>query len=40
MREYIVTRADDSELEHHGIKGQKWGVRKYKEARASGGAAF
>lgn len=39
MREYIVTRADDSELEHHGVKGQKWGVRKYKEARASGVAA-
>ena len=36
MTNYIVTRADDSELEHHGVKGQKWGVRKYKEARASG----
>lgn len=23
-------------LMHHGIKGQKWGVRKYKEARSSG----
>lgn len=23
-------------IEHHGIKGQKWGVRKYKEARTSG----
>lgn len=23
-------------LQHHGIKGQKWGVRRYKEARSSG----
>lgn len=28
MTDYIVTRADQSELEHHGVKGQKWGVRK------------
>lgn len=27
MTEYIVTRADKPELEHHGVKGQKWGVR-------------
>ena len=26
-------------IEHHGVKGQKWGVRKYKEARARGIAA-
>ena len=30
MADYIVTRADESELEHHGIKGQKWGVKKKK----------
>jgi len=23
-------------IEHHGVKGQKWGVRRYKEARSSG----
>ena len=27
-------------LMHHGIKGQKWGVRKYKEARSSGVKAY
>ena len=30
MTDYILTRADESELEHHGVKGQKWGVRKKK----------
>lgn len=30
MAKYLVTRADESELEHHGVKGQKWGVRKKK----------
>lgn len=40
MREYIVTRADDSELEHHGVKGQKWGVSRYKEQRSKGVAAY
>lgn len=28
--DYIITRAEDSFLEHHGIKGQKWGVRRYE----------
>ena len=36
MTEYIVTRADESELEHHGIKGQKWGVRKKRVSIRSG----
>lgn len=40
MREYIVTRADDSELEHHGVKGQKWGVSRYKKQRSKGVDAF
>jgi len=34
MVDYIVTRADESELEHHGVKGQKWGVSRYKKARS------
>lgn len=28
MASYIITRSD--ELYHHGIKGQKWGVRRYE----------
>lgn len=36
MTDYIVTRADKSELEHHGIKGQKWGVRKKRVSIGSG----
>ena len=34
MTDYTVTRADESELEHHGVKGQKWGVSRYKKARS------
>ena len=40
MTDYIVTRADESELEHHGVKGQKWGVSRYKKARSQGVSAF
>ena len=36
MVDYIVTREDESELEHHGVKGQKWGVSRYKKARSQG----
>lgn len=28
--DYIITRAQDNFLEHHGIKGQKWGVRRFE----------
>lgn len=30
--DYIITRAEDSFLEHHGIKGQKWGVRRFENS--------
>ena len=40
MTNYIITRADNSELEHHGVKGQKWGVSRYKEQRSKGVAAY
>lgn len=30
--DYIITRVQDEFLEHHGIKGQKWGVRRYENA--------
>ena len=34
--EYRVTRVPDDYLEHHGVKGQKWGVRRYKQYRKEG----
>ena len=40
MTNYVVTRADESELEHHGIKGQKWGVSRYKKQRSKGVAVY
>lgn len=30
MAVYYATETDDNALEHHGIKGQKWGVRRFQ----------
>lgn len=30
MRDYIITRDSSDYLQHHGIKGQKWGVRRFE----------
>ena len=30
--DYIITREQDDYLEHHGIKGQKWGVRRFENS--------
>lgn len=30
MANYIITRTSSDELMHHGIKGQKWGVRRFE----------
>lgn len=39
MVQYRATLVRTDDIEHHGVKGQKWGVRKYKAARATGVAA-
>ena len=29
MKEYYI-KIDNEYLEHHGVKGQKWGIRRYQ----------
>lgn len=32
MIKYLITREPDSDhIEHYGIKGQKWGIRRFKK---------
>lgn len=33
--EYMITRMNSDELYHHGIKGQRWGIRRYQNADGS-----
>ena len=35
MAEWICTRSDDDDLKHHGIKGQKWGIRRFQNKDGS-----
>ena len=30
MQDYMITRDSSDELQHYGIKGQKWGIRRYE----------
>lgn len=30
MADYIITRTSSDELMHHGIKGQRWGIRRFE----------
>lgn len=32
MRDYIITRDSSDHLQHFGIKGQKWGIRRFENA--------
>lgn len=33
--QYIINRSSDDYLAHHGIKGQRWGIRRYQNADGS-----
>ena len=35
MAGWICTRSDDDDLKHHGIKGQKWGIRRFQNKDGS-----